>query len=286
MIMKIKRKITLLIVSYLILSIILILGTNYYIENKTNKLRKQSSERFENFFRNQNKFVDTRYANTTVRYSKITKPSNPLYSGENLDTWNEKYSDIYNFYKIDPTDNGWNLFVAGKFFPNTMVIYRIFPSYVGYLKQENSYTYNSIPSVETCVREAYEYWTNDSKSRYIDHYQRGNENRIKDLIRNVPNEYFGWNFDKDKIQLASANRMFSSEVLGRMGCISNNYYRVFSESTKWETYEIEKRSDVIERDKSLRLITGSIILTVILLSFLIPLIIQNISLEKKKREHD
>ena len=285
--MNIKRKILLLIISYLALFPILILGTNYYIENKTNKLRQQSSERFENFFRNQNKFVDTKYANTTVRYSKTTKPSTYSYgSGESLDTWKEKYSDINTIFKIDPTDNGWNLFIAGKYFPNTMVIFRIYPSYVGYRIQENSYMYSSIPSVETCVNEAYEFWTNDSKSQYIDYYQRGNENRVKDLIRNVPNEYFGWSFDKDNIQLSSTDSRFVRQVLGRMGYMYNDYYKVFSESTKWETYEIEKRYDVIERDKSLRLRIGSIILTVILLSFLIPLIIQNVRFEKNKRKHD
>ena len=285
--MNIKRKIILLIISYLALFPILILGTNYYIENKTNKLRQQSSERFENFFRNQNKFVDTKYANTTVRYSKTTKPSTYSYgSGESLDTWKEKYSDINTIFKIDPTDNGWNLFIAGKYFPNTMVIFRIYPSYVGYRIQENSYMYSSIPSVETCVNEAYEFWTNDSKSQYIDYYQRGNENRVKDLIRNVPNEYFGWSFDKDNIQLSSTDSRFVRQVIGRMGYMYNDYYKVFSESTKWETYEIEKRYDVIERDKSLRLRIGSIILTVILLSFLIPLIIQNVRFEKNKRKHD
>jgi len=285
--MKTKRKILIVIIGYIVAIIALILGTNYYIENKTKKLWLQASERFENFFRNQDQFVDTRYANRTVRYSQTTNPETKpqtFFSEDLLETWNEKHADIYKYFKIDPMYDGydgWNFFVAKKLYLYTMVIYQIYPSYVGYRKQKNSYMYNWIPSVETCVNEAYEFWTNNSKSQYIDYYQRGNKNRIEDLIRNVPNEYFGWNLDKDKIQ-----PVFTEGEIGTMGYMYNNYYKVFIESTKWETYEIERRDDAIESDKYQRIIIGGIILTVILLGFLMPLIIQNMRFEKIKREHD
>lgn len=279
--MKIELKVFIVIISYIVAIIALFWGTNFYIENKTNKFWFQIEESFENFFRNQHKFVDTGYANRTVKYSQVSNPEAKPFLKNDLDSWNEKHFDIYKYFKIDDTHNGWNLFVATAYAGYYIVIYYIYPSYVGYRKQENSYIHEWIPSVETCINEAYDFCINNPQSQYIDYYQRGNSNRILDLIRNSQNEYFHWNPSKDKIQLSS-----TEGKIGTMGYMYDSYYRVFMESTKWETYEIERQNDVIESDKKNRKITGGVILTLVLLCFLIPMIIQNMRNEKKKREHE
>ena len=228
--------------------------------------------------------MDTRYANSTVKYSQTVNPEvkpSTFFSEDLLGSWNEKHADIYRYFKIDAMYDGWNLFVAKKLYPTTMVIYYIYPSYVGYRKQESSYMYNWIPSVEDCINEAYDFWINNTKSQFIDYYQKGNKNRVKDLISDLPNEYFGWNLNTDKIQPA-----YTEGKIGTMGYMYNSYYKVFIESTKWETYEIERQDEVIAKDKKDRIITGGVILTLVLMCFLIPLIIQNMRNEKRKREHE
>ena len=125
--MKIKRKILIVVIIYLVALVTLVLGTNYHIENKTKKLWLQASERFENFFKYQNEFVDTRYANRTIRYSKTTNPEekpSTIFSKDLLDTWNEKHSDIYKYFKIDdPTSLRDEIY---SFFDSLEILGRIY----------------------------------------------------------------------------------------------------------------------------------------------------------------
>lgn len=271
--MKAKQKIIIVVASYIVAIIILFWGTNLYIDNKTRKLWAQASERFDDFFRNQNQFVDTEYSNARLNYSQAQLPTRMSLFAED---WDEKYSDIYKFFKID--GGGWQLFVSGRFGGYTMYLYNIYPSYVGYRRQENSYMYNWIPSVENCVDEAYDFWVSNSKSNYIDFFQKGNKNRIYDLIRDIPNEYFDWYHNSNYGSLGNGEN--------DGGYMYNGYYKVFAGRTNYQTYEIKRLNDVIDSDKKNRLIVGGIILTAILICFLIPLIVRNNRDEKKKREHE
>jgi len=273
--MKVKQKILIVVASYVAAIIVLFWGTSLYIDKKTVKLRTEATERFEICFKNQNQFVDTEYSNMRINYSQTHPPTRPSsdFLRNLAQDWDEKYSDIYRYFKIN--SGGWQLFVASKINYNTMYIANIYPTSVGYRRQDNSYMYSWIPSVEDCVKEAYDFWVSDPKSNYIDTYQKGNKNRINDLIRDVPNEYFDWyHFD-------NYGSMGNSEDAGYM---YNGYYKVFSGRTNYQTYEIKQLYDVIDSDKKNKLLTGGIILTVILMCFLIPLLIQNNRNEKKKKE--
>ena len=275
--MNVKQKILIVAAIYVVAIIVLFWGTNLYIDKKSERLWKQASERFDNFFRNQNQFVDTEFSNVRINYSQTQLPAKPSTSllPYLAQEWDEKYSDIYRYFTIN--GGGWQLFIASKINSGTMYIANIYPSSVGYRRQENSYLYSWIPSVEDCVNEAYDFWVNNPKSNYIDTYQKGNKNRINDLIRDVPNEYFDW------YHVDNYGSLGDTENAGYM---FNGYYKVFSGRTNYQTYEIKRLYDVIDSDKKNRLIIGGIILTTILMCFLIPLLIQNNRNEKKKKERE
>ncbi len=269
--MKVKQKILIVVASYIVAIIALFVGTNSYIDKKSIRLWNQAQECFDNFFRNQNMFVDTEYSNQRMTYSQTQLPEKRTLFAED---WDEKYSDIFRFFKIN---GGWQLFVAKKIGYGTMCIYSIYPSYVGYRRQESSYMYDWIPPVQDCVNEAYEFWISNPKSNFTDSYQKGSKNRINDLIRDVPNEYFNWHNNSDYKSVLG-----NEELIGYM---YNGYYKVFYGRAYYQTYEIKKLYDVIENDKKEKLIIGGAILTVVLMCFLIPLVFRHNRSEKKKREN-
>lgn len=280
------KKIWLLILGYIVFIGLLLLGSHLYINHKDTKLRNQAYEQFNDFFRYQNKFVDTKYSNGRIRYSQSSNPEKkPEKSNialladsyeRDLQEWNEKFSDINKFFQIDDRDDGWQLFVAEKQGYGTFIIYNIYPSYVGYRKQDYSYMNNWIPDVETCVKEAYDFWVTNSKSQHIDYYARGNKNKIDNLIIDVRNEYYSW-YPKDNIQPA-----FISGKIGTAGYMYNGYYKVFTEVSKYTTYEIEKNNYAVNEDRKEILIIGGALLTLLFVGLIIPLIVKYRRKEKKR----
>lgn len=280
--MKVKQKILIVVIGYIIAVFLLILGTKLYIKNKTEKLKSQAYERFDNFFKNQKGFVDTEYAYGKVKYSQTSNPEKEPEKGFDFygyhDAWEERHSDIYRYYKIDDIYNGWRLSWAGNIRYGTMLLYSIYPSYVCYKKQEYEYMYNFIPSVENCVNKAYDFWVSNPKSNYFDLYQKGCMSRISDLINDIPNEYYDWrHITHYKDSLCNV------ELLDYM---YDNYYKVFNGRTNYQTYEIQERDGVINNERKSKVIAGGIVLTIFLLFFVIFLIIQNNRNEREIREHE
>jgi len=288
-----KKKIIITTLSYMFSIVILVGFTYLYINHKDNTLREQAYNTFDIFFKNQNKYIDTQFSGRRIKYSLSSNPekkpvknefnTNPIGNFKSLyesdmDEWNDKFSDIYKFYKIDETNDGWQLFVAEKEGYGTMILYSIYPSWVGYKKQESSYMYNWLPAVETCVNEAYDFWTNNSKSNFFEFYKKGNESLVYDLISNVRNEYYNW-YGKDKIQPA-----FIEGKIGTAGYMHNGYYKTFIEVTKYSTYEIEHDEQAVKNDRNHLLLIGGIILTAIFLCFIIFFSIVNNRKEKLKAE--
>lgn len=282
------KKVGLLILGYIISLALLFGGVNLYINHKDKNLRSQAYETFNNFFRHQNKYVDTQYSNGRIKYSQSSNPEKKpeksriaildnLHEGK-LGEWNDKFSDIYKFFRIDDKDDGWQLYVAEKYSYDIMIIYNIYPSYVGYKKQDYSYMYNWIPSVEDCVNGAYESWVTNPKSQYIDFYARGNKNKVDNLISNVRNEYYSW-YVKDNVQPAGI-----SGKIGVAGYMYNDYYKVFAETTKYTTYEIERLDYAINEDKIEIYVIGGVLFTLIFIGLLIPMIIKYKRKEKKLNE--
>jgi hypothetical protein len=213
---------------------------------------------------------------------KPTKSGNDLLDSffeQKLEEWNEKFSDVYKFFKIEYYgNNGWQLQVAEHYSHGTMILYDVYTSYVGYRKQDYSYMYDWIPDEETCIDEAYDFWVTDSKSQYIDFYAKGNNNKVDNLIDDVINEYYTW-YPKDHVQPA-----FIEGKIGTAGYMYNGYYKVFTETTKYTTYEIEKRTGAIIEDKIRIFAIGGVILTIIFICVLTPIIRRRRREEKKRNE--
>lgn len=289
-----KRKILITTLSYVFSLVILVGFTFLYINHKDKKLRAQAYNTFDEFFKYQKKYIDTSYSGRRIKYTlspnSMKKPEKPEFKTDTLgmitsylyekqiDEWNENFSDIYKFYKIDEIDDGWQLFVAEKDGYGTMILYNIYPSYVGYKKQESSYMYEWIPAVETCVNEAYDFWTNNSKSNFVEFYKKGNESLVYDLISNVRNEYYNW-YGKDKIQPA-----FIDGKIGTSGFMHNGYYKVFIEISKYTTFEIEHNEQAVTNDRNQILVIGGVILTALFIGFIIFFSIVNSRKEKLKSE--
>jgi serine/threonine protein kinase len=242
-----QRRYLWFLIGYILFFPLFWLGTQKHIEDKETKLRKNAYDYFNNFFRHQDIYIDTYYSDQKIKYTQSTNPEKKPNSSL-LNEWSEKFSDIYKFFKIDNNFNGWQLFVAQRIMENTICTYNIYPSYVGYKRQENQYMYNWIPSVPDCVEEAYDFWVNNTKSQYIEYYKKGNKHSVEDFISDFGNEYYYLQkkIDKQPIVLG----------IGTAGWMYNGFYKVFAERLNYTYYEIVKNERAIEENKIKILTTG------------------------------
>jgi hypothetical protein len=223
-----------------------------YIEDKDNKLRRNAYNYFNDFFRYQDVYVDTDYSNQQVKYIQSSNPEKrPKKDDYLFEDWNEKFSDIYKLFKIDNIYNGWQLFIAQRS-GQYLITYYICPSYVGYKKQKYQYGYNWIPSVPNCVEEAYDFWTTNDKSQYIDNYRKGNKRIVENFISDFGNEYYDFTARTETI----------NSRIGTAGWMYNGFYKVFAERSNYTYYEIARDEYTIEKDKTKILTVGIITLTI------------------------
>jgi serine/threonine protein kinase len=230
--------------------------SDHYIWRKEARLEKEAQQSLKNFFKDQDQYIDDYYSNHSVKYTesaihKIPPSKNYLddddFYKRVVDNWKEQFSDIYKSFEIDDTYDGWRLFVAKKDGDSKIWLSSIYPSYVGYRKQDNSYSYNWIPSVEDCVKEAYEFWVSNPKSQYIDDYKKGNKRIVENFIADFGNDYFSMELSDDKSSQRHTETVFGTAGSG--GYMYNGYYKVFAEKTYYdEIYEIMRNDNKIDRD--------------------------------------
>ena len=274
--MSTKKKFLIVIAIYVVAIICLFLGTNHYINKKDERLRRQATELFDDFFRNQNKFVDTRFANERVVYSIVSVPEQfrPSDSCER----DLAHTDIFRWFELRDGDIdwmiGWTLSVMERESPGgrfgavrRIVLYEIYPTHVAWRGRESSW-WSPHPAIEVSVRNAYHFWTTNQRSDLARYYQRGSRRRVDELIRDVPNEYYTWR--RSNCNFGSVTRTMFTD-----------FYQVFAEETRPSVYNLVRRCYVIYREKETILITGGVILTIILLCFIVLLLVQR-SREKKK----
>ena len=274
-----NKKIILTSLGYILCIVLIVVGTNHFIDNKSRKLYKEACDSFDNFFRNQDKFIDTDYSNQSIKYVQCRIPEKPTsalleYAKED---WDTKFSDIFQLYEINKIFKGWQLFVAEKHGHNTMLTYEIYPSYVGYITQESPYYYSWIPSVETCVEESYDFWINNPKSQHIEFYKKGSKKLVNDFIKNFGNKYFRWDENTNKI------RLLSGSSIGTAGYMYNGYYKAFAEMTQYATYEVIRNENAIMKEKKKIIIVSIAILTAIFLCIITPMI-RDSHKEKERKE--
>ena len=188
--MKYKTIIFFCIISYIVLGLGIFFGAKLIIDKKDDRLRKEAYSNFRAFFDKQDKFVKIAYSGYDVFYERTEIPR----ITEQYD-WEQAYGDVYKMYKLKPkyeSDDEWTGFrfdiieASGNYDIN---VYQVYPYMIGYRKQSQSYMYNYMPSVQTAVDEAFDFWTSSddisSYKEYID-----NDISIYDIRDAIENEYY------------------------------------------------------------------------------------------------
>ena len=122
-------------------------------------------------------------------------------SNDESGAWHGYHEDGWSLVRIDNTSyNHFNQEWNGKVCGPQISIEWIFPYAVGLKRQERSYYYDFIPSVETAVEEAFEFFVSNPKSMFLsdnstDQFyngklERGCYSRIRNAMSEVDNEYY------------------------------------------------------------------------------------------------
>ena len=232
------------IIVYGILIKVFIDKSNNYIDEKKWKLESKAEQDIENLFGKQDTYIDTYYSNNDIKYYK-TNILDILLKDEELQTfWDSQiapqkdyYLDCYSFFETDSINNGWELFVVKKWSPYNFITFNVYPAYVGYRIQTNSYLYNLMPSVQEAIENAYTHYPSDAD------YKKGSKRRIDNFISDFENEYF-------KL-VRNENFYFSSYNVSTVITtkLFDDYVKVFMKGKNSTMYTITEKVDVINRDK-------------------------------------
>lgn len=293
---------------------------NKYINDKRGRLRTEIRNNIEKLFDgqsggdgvvgNDDGFFDEVYSGSPVRHYKNIpipkKPStSPLFKqlkqvDEQMDEeWQQNYGDLYALYALnwgdeypDEKDDGWNIVRVhcGGTDDDFIRTNIIFPYKVGLKKTEwgNYYT------VEQAVNEAFDFYTTNPKSSFVERYKKGSNRRLWSDIRNCENEYFWIAENKHPNSWTAGTPIYkpkgkSYEDAQRLcpyenGSMYNGFYRVFIAATQETHYMIEEKEWVVNNDKKNLFIAWGVGLSILFLSFIIPLSIQEFKSNKRKNE--
>ncbi|MBR6265867.1 MAG: hypothetical protein IKR66_04670 [Bacteroidales bacterium] len=251
--------------------------------------------------------------NGVVEYDKVAIPKKPVFKpiwsdtssiyefekkqfDEKLADWKNDYGNIYKLYALKRKN--WELVsleLGGHYeywrdegLPVVCVSY-IYPYAVGYFKDEFSYYYSYEPSVESALEYAFDFWTTNEKSNYINSnswyesdFKRGNYDKTIDEIFSCSNDYYYIKKDEKPAYHIGGDKPFDNWTTTSVKntYMYNGYYRVYDCVTQPITYSIYKYDDKIIKDKESLRIKWAVWLTIILLAIIIPLIV----MEKKKQK--
>ena len=156
---------------------------------------------------------------------------------------------------------------------------KIFPYAIGYRRLESPFLYNYAPSVQSAVEEAFDYYTKNEDSPYLESIRNTSVEEMMG-IEELDNEYY--TIAKDyypQIHVSGDCIDENDDEKGngysicpiKKGYMQNGFYRVFIAETQPETYSIVKKGnpDIEERNKLW--IFGAIGLTIVMLVIVVPL---------------
>ena len=295
--MKRKTVIGISIILWLVALVAMFNGVEKYIENKDERLLKDIRANLYKVFDKQY-YIDVAYSGYEVGYEKTAKPENLLsiLGGKHAKKWEDDFGDLNRMYRIkykssdwsSPFDyeDGWKL-VMLEFDYDGVSQSWLFPYAVGYKRQNDSWMYNYIPSVKTAVEEAFEFWTSDPKSQFIDNFEKGSLSRMWLKIRQCENDYYAFLKDDTprltNIGLSIFTDNSNSKSNTQAGYMHNGYYRVFIGKTQPESWSIKRFDWKVESEKRKLKLYWSIGLTLLLLLIVVPLwIIENKNNKIKK----
>lgn len=162
-------------------------GVQKYIEVKDERLSSEIHSNLHAAFEGKDIFIDVDYSDYNVGYEKMNIPQKStikrdIVSHEALYDWNQHYGDLSKMYQINwdrVNDSGWNLVtIIYSSYIDGYYVTRIFPYAVGYIKQASYWDNQFLPSIQTAVDEAFEFFTENPESNFIDDYEKGSFYRI------------------------------------------------------------------------------------------------------------
>ena len=296
-----------------------------YVDNKVAISENEIEQSIRDIFKSGHKRIyDISFApNGDVEYEKVSIPKRPVFKplwsdtssiyefekkqyDEKLADWKNDYDNIYKLYAL--TRKNWQLvsIVLGGHYeyyrdeglPVVCVSY-IYPYAVGYFKDEYASYYDELasyydykpyePSVESALDNAFDFWTTNEKSNYINSsswyesdFKRGNYDKTIDEIFSCSNDYYYIKKDEKPAYHIGGDKPFDNWTTTSVKntYMYNGYYRVYDCVTQPITYSIYKYDDKIIKDKESLRIKWAVWLTIILLAIIIPLIV----IEKKKQK--
>ena len=296
-----------------------------YVNEKVYTCENEIEQSIRDIFKSGHKRIyDISFSpNGEVEYEKVAIPKKPVFEplwsdtssiyefekkqyNEKLADWKNDYGNIYKLYALKRKN--WQLvsIVLGGHYeyyrdeglPVVCVSY-IYPYAVGYFKDEYASYYDELasyydykpyePSVESALENAFDFWTTNEKSNYINSsswyesdFKRGNYDKTIDEIFSCSNEYYYIKKDEKPVYHIGGDKPFdnwnTSSVKNTY--MYNGYYRVYDCETQPITYSIYKYDDKIVKDKKSLRIKWAVWLTIILLAIIIPLIV----MEKKRQK--
>lgn len=245
---------------YIVLAVLIVPGTKYYLDKKEDRLYSEALENLEDFFSSQAKFVNIDYSGKKVAYEKTSIPKyNALEykyswnSYEDKEIWNERWGDVHKLYKLIPryaSDyqwSGWQFSMIEKHSFDGFSESIIYPYEVAVKKQNEAWYYNYVPSVQTAIDESFEFHTEDEQSSYKEFLTGNNHVSSYDVLRKVENQYFiAFSYDQRskflgketldslisvKVSKSMSNREFSWLTIEDRdtryyGGMHNGYYKV------------------------------------------------------------
>ena len=224
--------------------------------------------------------------------------------------WKDYYGDLFKLYRISNDESGawpgyhedgWNLVRINnveysqklewldKVGGPQISIEWIFPYAVGLKRQERSYYYDFIPSVETAVEEAFEFFISNPKSNFLsdnstDQFyngklERGCYSRIRNAMSEAANEYY-WIKKDDQADYWHWGKPLFGDYTNYDKRTSpmehtymyNGYYRVFVGRTQPITYSVYRQPWHPEKSEKKKLLLWfGIGITLLMLGAIIPL---------------
>lgn len=211
-----RKKLTLLfIVLYVISLSCCFFISRSYVKNKDIKLSKEAYNSLEVYFNGKDNLVNVVYSGEDVNYKRIQLPkstdyiiypkypSDPLRSLREKDEykWKKAYGDISKMYELIPkyyddyTYTGFH-FTVFENKRDHVLVYDLYPMYVGHIKQSNSYGYYMIPSIQQSVDECFDFYVSDKKSQYYGNFS--SNNIFSTISEVVNNQYYHATIDTTK----------------------------------------------------------------------------------------
>ena len=278
------------------------LGVDAYVKSKDKRLRNEMHNKIKALFEDRRQYVDIAYSGYKVGYEIVSIPAKPKpvvlqdeeskkvlgdMNKEALKTWNDNYGNLNKMYRTHykksdwagPYDyeDGWNLCILEHDYEGVYQTW-IFPYAVGYIKQDYYLGDNYLPSVDSAVNDAFEFFTSNEKSTYYSTFEKGSVDRVWSAIYDAQNEYYYMAEDERPRFNRIGSPLFEEYPKdGKYHNVQNGYmynglYKVFVASTQPKTWTIKKwYYEPDEKDKKDLLMYWTIGITTILLFVVIPL---------------